>query len=215
MGINIAADYGCDHTVTTTVTRLLIADNQTGVLGGIDGGRHGATWLRDNTIRDNTGNGILATHIRPFHVIGNQITRNGGDGVYAFEDSVDRLEDNMISHNGGDGAEFQDSVAHVVDNRFMHNAGAGMILFERLCGFRSLYDITGNTALHNGGGGLSAAFSDCDDPLVPPPGDGNVAKRNETFQCILIRCMPGGNSGPDGAGGAREPVGRWLSITSH
>jgi hypothetical protein len=41
---------------------------------------------------------------------------------------------------------------------------------------------------------MSAVFAGCVDPTVPPPGSGNVARRNAGFDCVLIVC--GRVSGP-------------------
>jgi hypothetical protein len=188
VGVHVAADQDCSHTVATTIEDLLIARNRTGVFGGIDSGSVGPTLLRSNTIRANAENGIATAFIRPFHVVGNEIVRNGGDGVVAFEDSIDRFEGNDVSRNGGDGAEFDDSVSVFLGNRFTRNAGIGLTIEERVCEFKPFYEISGNIAKHNGGGGMIAEFEFCEDPTEPPPGGGNVAKHNANFQCILIRC---------------------------
>jgi hypothetical protein len=195
VGVHIAVESGCEHTVETTVEGLSITANETGVLGGIGFEQVGPVVVRGNRIRENTGNGITTAFIRPFGVVGNDITRNGGDGVAAFDDSIDRFEGNRVSHNAGDGAAFQDSVATIVGNRFTHNAGTGLTVRERFCGFKPLYDISANTAMHNAGGGMLAVFAGCVDPSVPPPGSGNVAKHNAGFQCTLIVCGRRGYTG--------------------
>jgi Right handed beta helix region len=198
-GVHVAADAGCAHTVNTTVTHMSITGNQTGVLGGIDGEQTGVTLLRANAIRANAQNGVATAFIRPFHVLDNDIRDNGGDGVVAFEDSIDRLEDNVVARNGGHGARFVDSVADVLGNRFKHNAGIGLTISERFCPFKAFYDISDNTAMHNDGGGMSATFDFCEDPTIPPPGSGNVAKHNGVFECVLINCTS--SRGRKGKGG--------------
>jgi Right handed beta helix region len=187
-GVYVAAEAGCAHTVNTTITHMSITGNQTGVLGGIDGEQTGVTLLRANAIRANARSGIVTAFIRPFHVLNNAIGGNGENGVSAFEDSIDRFEGNFVAHNGGHGARFEDSVADVLDNRFFHNGGIGLTISERFCPFKSFYDISDNTAMHNDGGGMIATFDFCEDPTIPPPGSGNVAKHNGVFQCVLITC---------------------------
>ncbi len=187
-GVSGAADVGCEHTVASTIERLVITGNGTGVFGGIDGASAGSTLVRLNVIRANTGGGVVTAFIRPFHVINNVIARNGGDGVSAFEDSIDRFEGNVVSRNGGHGAAFDASVSTFRSNAFLRNAGIGLTVDERVCEFKPLYEFSGNIALRNGGGGLRAAFEFCEDPTVPPPGSGNFARHNANFQCILIRC---------------------------
>jgi hypothetical protein len=188
VGVHIAVESGCEHTVETTVEGLSITASGTGVLGGTGFEQVGPVVVRGNRIHRNTGNGITTAFIRPFHAIGNEITRNAGDGVAAFDDSIDRFEGNMVTRNGGRGAAFLDSVAAIIGNRFSDNAETGLIVRERFCGFKPLYDISVNSAMRNEGGGMSAAFTGCVDPTVPPPGTGNVAKHNAGFQCELIVC---------------------------
>jgi hypothetical protein len=187
-GVSVVAEAGCAHAVNTIIADMSIAGNQTGVAGGIEGEPTGGTLLRENVIRDNAQNGIETAFIRPFHVVDNKIKHNGENGVFAFQDSIDRFEGNVVAHNGGHGAEFQDSVADVLGNRFKHNAGIGLTISERLCEFKAFYDISDNIAKHNDAGGMSATFELCEDPTIPPPGSGNIAKHNGVFQCVLITC---------------------------
>ncbi len=193
VGVQVAVEPGCDHTVETTIEGLAILANGTGVTGA-GFGHVGPVVVRGNRIRGSAGNGITTAFVRPFAVIGNEITRNAGDGVAAFDDSIDRFEGNVVTRNGGNGATFQDSVADILGNRLARNQGTGLRVSERFCGFKPLYDISANTATQNGAGGMSAVFAGCVDPTVPPPGSGNVARRNAGFDCVLIVC--GRVSGP-------------------
>ena len=182
-GVYVSGAFDCGPVLATTVERLVIEENSTGVIG-IDS--VGPTLLRANTIRSNADEGVVTAFIRPFHIIGNTIKRNGGHGVLGAEDSTNRFEGNVVAHNGGRGAWFSNSVSTFLDNRFVRNEGTGLRIEERICETKPLYEVSRNTAKHNGGGGMTAVFEECDNAFLP--GTDNVAKNNSVFQCVLIRC---------------------------
>ena len=182
-GVYVSGGFECGPVLPTTVEQMVIEENSTGVLGIDSVGR---ALLRGSTIRSNADEGIVTAFIRPFHIIGNKITRNGSHGVHATEDSTDRFEGNHVAYNGGRGAWFDNSVSTFLDNRFVRNEGTGLRIDERICENKPFYEISRNRAKHNDGGGMAAFFFDCDTDLVP--GANNVAKHNSLFQCVLIRC---------------------------
>ena len=57
---------------------------------------------------------------------------------------------------------------------------------ETVPSFIPNYQVSDNVANKNDGGGMTA--SSFPEPPGPPAGDGNSAKKNGNFQCVLIVC---------------------------
>ena len=124
--------------------------------------------------------------VGPISILGNHITRNGRNGVNGSFDSVRRIDDNLVLHNGADGVHVEDSVASISGNTMSKNGGVGLSIRESIAGFIPTYLVANNVANSNGIGGMSAsAFPEA---TVPPAGNGNEAKHNGLYQCLVIIC---------------------------
>jgi hypothetical protein len=143
--------------------------------------------LRANRVTANTGHGIVTgDDSAPVDVVGNAILRNGGDGLRVREDSAQRIEANLVAQNGGNGMAVTDSVATITRNLLLHNGAIGLSIFERVPQFLPRYVVADNVATLNATGGMIAQSDPPSD--VGPAGDGNIAKHNGGFDCILITC---------------------------
>jgi parallel beta-helix repeat protein len=178
----------CPQLSTITLDRLEVRANETGMSAFGSTGCGANVTVSRNTISGNSGDGIDTALVSPIAILGNRITGNGQIGVHAFIDSARRIEDNVVSHNGADGVNIQDSVASIIGNTMSKNGGVGLTIRESISWFIPLYLVANNVADSNGSGGMSA--SSFPDPPAPPAGNGNEAKHNALFQCLVIICAP-------------------------
>jgi hypothetical protein len=135
---------------------------------------------------NNSSDGIRAALVDPIHILGNHIAGNGGTGISAVFDSVRRIDGNFVAHNGSDGIRIDDTVSSVSNNVMLKNGGQGLRILETVPSFIPHYVVSNNVADGNIAGGMSARS--IPDPPGPPLGEGNAAKHNGQFDCILIAC---------------------------
>jgi hypothetical protein len=176
---------------TITMDHLRIHNNVVGV-GIINANfSFNETTISNSTITKNQTDGVSIDQLCPSHLINDTIRENGGDGIAAATDSLSLLQDSLIARNGGDGAFLNSTVATISGNTFLGNSGTGLSIIENECGSVQFYLVSNNVARENYTGGMSmfvAPSPDCVPLPQPPPGDGNVARNNSVFQCVLIVC---------------------------
>jgi hypothetical protein len=177
---------GCGEPGTIAVDRVEADANETGIsVFGFPGCPANITLSRNKVI-GNTGDGIAAAVVGPISILESYVAENGRVGVRASFDSVRRIEGNFVSRNGEDGIHIDDTVTSVINNRVMENGGIGISIRETVPTLIPRYYVADNVADNNGAGGMWAgSFPDAPGP---PAGDGNAAKHNGGFQCVLVVC---------------------------
>jgi hypothetical protein len=184
LGVLMQSGPGGGGVSTLLLDRLLIRDNNTGVVGAALSGVDKA--LSNSVISSNHGDGVRLGPGR-FRMINDAVTKNAGNGIAAFRNSLGDLRDSFIAHNGGVGALLDDTVAVISGNTFRGNGSTGLAVQEEICAFFPRYVVSDNVATQNAGGGMSMSAS-CESPPPPPSGSGNVAKNNQVFDCLVIVC---------------------------
>ena len=187
-GVSVRAGIGeCRTSSVITVDSITVRANGSGISVFVFCGA--GVNLTRNSIEQNAGNGISAgagNRNGPIHILENRVVGNGGSGIIGSFDSVRRVDNNFVAHNGMDGIYLDDTVSSVRNNRILKNGGVGLTIHETAPDFIPHYDVSDNVADGNAAGGMIAsAFPD---PPGPPAGDGNSAKHNGVFQCVLIQC---------------------------
>jgi len=185
-GVSVATTHdGCSASSTITVDELRIRANGSGINAFVTCAV--TVTFQRNQIEANDGDGIRAgLNGGPIHILDNQVLRNAGTGIRGMFDSVRRVEGNLVAHNGGDGIHLEDTVSTVNGNFMLQNGGIGLVIRETVPSFIPDYEVSDNVANRNDGGGMTASSFPA--PPGPPAGDGNSAKKNGNFQCVLIVC---------------------------
>jgi parallel beta-helix repeat protein len=216
VGPGITLDLG-GHTVSGTGNGFGIQVGADGVTvrngtvtsfgSGIDGEgtlRPGpeAVAIRDLTITENAGSGIVLLNVAGWRISNDLVLRNGtgiffatarettitdsfvahndGDGIRAVSSSdANTFSGNRVLHNGGDGILVSNSTTELLGNRATFNGGNGIVLHDNPP-FRDL--IADNVADGNAKLGITADFPGFD-------GGGNAAKHNgDARECVNVSC---------------------------
>jgi len=190
VGVTVAAaGRGCLPAASIAIDGITVRESGAGISVFVT--CVNAVNLTGNAIEGNSGDGIsagAANRIGPIHILDNRVVGNGGTGIRGFFDSVRRVDGNFVAHNAGDGIYLEDTVSSVRGNRILRNGGVGLTIRETVPSFIPHYDVADNVADGNAGGGMIA--TSFPDPPGPPVGEGNSAKHNGEFQCVLIACAP-------------------------
>jgi hypothetical protein len=179
-GVDITGDRATD----IRVHDLAVSANNIGVLVA---GRVRDVAIDRNKIRGSLGTGIgIGQPARDVTIMDNHIIDNGGDGLRVGEDTVRAVRGNFVARNVSSGVVIVDSVSEISENTLVDNGRYGLSLYDRFPWFIPHYVVAHNTADRNGVGGMIAS-ADLAEP-APPAGDGNAAKHNGVFECVLIAC---------------------------
>ena len=159
-----------------TIRDLTITENVGAgiVLLGVEG------WqiARDDVLGN--GSGIFFSRARNTVVSGSFVAQNAGAGIFSVSSSDGNLfSGNRVLHNDGDGIFVSNSTTQIVGNRASFNGGNGIVLHDDP-GFPDV--IADNVADGNAQLGITADFAGFD-------GGGNAAKHNgDPRQCVNVSC---------------------------
>ena len=167
----------------TSLVKMRISGNESGVSGFRVDFSPGGLLLQDSAVSDNLDTGVTLAGINGSSLISNRILRNGGAGVsLGGHSDLTVMTGNEISRNTGPGVVDSQSFASFTNNKLAYNGGDGIVLSPDV---GDGYSFTGNYTAHNDGLGIRAVFGVVD-------GGGNQAWANtDPRQCVYVVCsMP-------------------------
>ena len=113
----------------TSLVKMRISGNESGVSGFRVDFSPGGLLLQESAVSDNLDTGVTLAGINGSSLISNRILRNGGAGVsLGGHSDLTVMTGNEISRNTGPGVVDSQSFASFTNNKLAYNGGDGIVL---------------------------------------------------------------------------------------